>query len=243
MNNYALSRVRGVALVPLVVILLAGCRETHKEIVQPYLSDYQQMREKLKRIAESIPPPGTTVDSKPQTLDPPLKLLNEETGDNAEALMFEQVTDPEVINLPFDVLLSDNLLVSLNWTSDERKDDDYSGGDPEFMRRTLEAGRTLRYLVVHRVLDLTLPEAVGPQSFKPGTVTLEGYVVDLEDEQIVATYVLTAKTPANVRFVYKEGDSPEERLQAFAKSEVFTDARRQIAKKLEQVTGGTVQIN
>lgn len=222
---------------------LSGCGQKHKEIVEPYVSDYTQIRAKLKRIAELIPPPGSTLDSEPQTLDPPFKLLDEETGDNAEALMFEQLNDPEIKNLPFDLLLSDNLLVSLNWTSDERKDDDSKGGDADFMRSTMAAGRQLRYLVVHRVVKLTLPEAVGPQEFTPGSVTLEGFVVDLKDEKVVATYVVTAETPANVKFVYKEGDSPNDRLQAFAKSEVFTDARSQIAKKLEQVTGGDVRID
>ena len=39
-----------------------------------------------------------------------------------------------------------------------------------------------------------------------------------------------------------EDDSPEDRLRAFAKSTIYTDARKQISKKLEQVTGGTVRI-
>lgn len=225
------------------IVLVVGCGKAHKEIVAPYVSDYDRMRAKLKRVAKLLPPPATTTDSEPQELDPPFKLLHKETGDNAEALMIEQLTDPEAKNLPFDVMLSDNLLVSLNWTSDERKDDDYRGADAEFMKRTLEAGRSLRYLVVHRVLDIKLPEAVGPEEFTAGSVTLEGFVVDLKDEKIVANYVVTAKTPANVEFVFKEGESREARLQAFAKSEIFTDARRQIAKKLEQVTGGTVRID
>lgn len=230
-------------LLVLLIVLAGGCSKTHKEIVKPYISDYQEIRQKLRDIADLLPPPATTTDSEPQELDPPFKLLHKEIGDNAEALMIGQLTDPETKNLPFDVMLSDNLLVSLNWTSDERKDDDYRGADAEFMKRTLEAGRSLRYFVVHRVLDIKLPEAIGPEEFTAGSVTLEGFVVDLKNEKIVANYVVTAKTPAQVEFVYKEGDSREARLQAFAKSEVFTDARRQIAKKLEQVTGGTVSID
>jgi len=199
---YRFSPFRLVLLPASLAVLAGGCSKTHKEIVEPYLSDYQEIRQKLKDIADLLPPSGTTTDSEPQTLDPPFKLLHKETGDNAEALMLEQLTYPEVGNLPFDVRLSDNLLVSLNWTSDERKDNDDRGADAEFMKRTLEAGRSLRYLVVHRVLDIKLPEAVGPEEFTAGSVMLEGFVVDLKNEKIVANYVVAAKTPDRVGFVF-----------------------------------------
>ncbi len=228
-------------LFAILLIGLAGCKKTHSEIVQPYLGDYQEARKRLTEIAALLPQPRTVVDSEPAKLDPPFEMLKDVSTDNAEGLMFEELVDPNS-DPPFDLHLSETLGTGLHWTSDERRDDDYSGGNPVFMRTTLDAGLDLKYLVVHRAIDYQRPQAIDDEHFTGGSVTLEGFVIDLTKKKIVGTYVVTAQTDAEVSFSHREDESAASRAEAFAHSTMFMSALKQIEERLRTVTGGKVEI-
>jgi len=217
-----------------------GCKPSHQQIVEPYLTRYDALRQKLQRVKNLIPADGLA-DTAPTTLDPALALIEDDYSDNTEAIMYEQLSDPDFRDFPFDLHLSDSLLTALHWTSEQRRNDDYNGGDAPFMTKLLDAGLALRYLIVHRAEELTLPQALpGGNEFVGGSVTLGGYVVDLQDEKIVAVYHTSATAADNVEFVYKETESPEERLKDFAISSMYTASRKRIAEKLPQATGGVI---
>ena len=107
----------------------------------------------------------------------------------------------------------------------------------------MKSATAIDYLVVHRLAELTLPEAVDKNSFTLGHATVEGFVVRLSDESIVASYVVHATMPSEVDYEYREGEDAAERLAAFARSALWSDARSQIQAKLAAATGGAVTID
>jgi hypothetical protein len=80
--------------------------------------------------------------------------------------------------------------------------------------------------------------AVDAQTYKPGTVDIEGFVVDLTANKLAASCRFTANSSARVEYSYRKGDDQQQRLQDFAYSSMYTDARQKLQPLLAQVTGG-----
>jgi hypothetical protein len=180
-----------------------------------------------------------TADQAPaQPLSPPLVLATDKAAGNAEAVMVENLTSDDA-RPGFDLLLSRDLTSALYWTRDGH---DASTGDPAFVERALQAGLDLKYLVVHRIAELKLPEAVNDREYRPGHAVVEGFVFDLASEEVVARYVVRGETASMVEASVLEGEKDEEALVRFARSTLYTDCRRQVRAKLEQVVGGKAEV-
>jgi hypothetical protein len=67
---------------------------------------------------------------------------------------------------------------------------------------------------------------------------IEVLVVDLESNKVISSGRFTAKSADTVSYVYKPGESRESRLEAFAYSTLYTEARGKLEKLLAETTGG-----
>ncbi|MEZ6018032.1 MAG: hypothetical protein R3F49_23205 [Planctomycetota bacterium] len=230
------------ALASLGLLLSTACSESHAKIVAPYVAELDALRGRLAVLAALLPPPGSVHDSAARVLEPALRLDTEERGGNAEAVMFEQLADPEVDELPLDLHLARSLTTALAWTSVGRREDGNTGGDAGFMRELLESARSLRYVIVHRVVAKEYPVALDRKNFKGGWAEVEGVVFDLTDDSIVATYAFRAMSPPDVEFMAKGEDDRLAAMERFAWSGVYEAAREAAATKLRELTGATVRI-
>lgn len=225
-----------------LLVVIAGCGPSPNDLIESHRADMSGLRERLSALAKELPPPGSVQDSPITTpLQPPFMLKIDDPSSNAAALMSEQLTDNDA-HPSLELHLDNSLLAALFWTSPEREGHDYSDGSYDTMQSTLESARQLKYLVVHRVIDVVLPRAVGPQQFLPGHAVIEGMVYELETQQLLGSYRFQVESDRRVEYVARSDQTQEERLEAFAKSELYEKAREQVQLRLQELTGGQISI-
>jgi hypothetical protein len=223
-----------------LVCWLAGCGPSADDVIEEYQGEYRSLKAKLRTLAESLPQGRLTRDQPPLApLVPPLVLSTDAADGNAEAIMVDHLTsdDPRP---EFDLLLSPDLTAALDWTREGRKD---NRGDPTQLDATLRSCLELDYLVVHRIAELKLPEAVNDREYRPGSVTVEGFVFRLASGELLASYVITATADDKVEATVLPDEKDAEALVRFARSTLWKNCRKAIAQKLQTVVGGTATID
>lgn len=218
-------------------IAVVGCGPSPAKVVQDYTPAMQNMRAKLKVIADKMP---SQVQERAVAapLDPPLVYARESDEGNTEALMWEELTgdkgDPEM-----NLYMSNDLSVCLAWTEQGRSAP--STGDGQYMKKSFEQATSARYLVVNRVKRLQLPRAVGETRYAPGSMVVEGVVFDLTTGEPLASYVVGAETASSVYASARKGEEPAS-IESAARSTMWSQVREKIAVKLAEVTGGSAQM-
>jgi hypothetical protein len=219
---------------------LCGCGPSADDIVNRHRPAYAALKAKLAKLADKLPAGRIMADQPPvRPFDPQLVLSTDDATGNAEAVMVEHLTSDDA-RPEFDLNLSSDLTAALAWTAEGRS---IGGGDPAFMDATLTRGLNLRYLVVHRIADLKLPEAVTDREYRPGSVVVEGFVFDLGSEELVASYTATATTDDRVEATVLPDEKDAEALVRFARSTLWSNCRKAIAQKLQSVVGGSATID
>jgi len=223
-----------------LALLAAGCGPSPGDVVDSHRPAYAALKQKLARLAAKLPAERQTADQPPaKPLAPPLVLATEKVAGNAEAVMAESLTSDDA-RPEFDLHLSPHLTSALFWT---RADDTAPAeGDVKFMQRTLQSGLDLKYLVVHRVAELKLPEGVSDREYRPGHVVVEGFVFDLASEELLASYVVQAETDDKVQAEVLPDEKDSEALARFARSTMYENCRRHIREKLAGVVGGKAEM-
>jgi|GEM_PF-3299855 hypothetical protein len=220
---------RWVVLFLLVVVV--GCGTSPESLIDEYRPAIEKMREKLKLIQDKIPQTAENVTAE---LSPKL-ILNEESPDhNCETIMYSALQGEKGA---IDLMLTTNLSTTLYWANQAP-----SGGDQAFMKRVMDGATKAKYLIVHRIDEGQLPIAVSEQEFVAAPVRVDGFVFELDTLTIVASYVVEAIPADQVSYSFKHTESAKDRLQAFAQSSVWSDARVKIAEAIVNSTGGEVRL-
>lgn len=226
---------RGILALLIASAWLVGCGTSSHELVDRYRPGCQRLRARLARIAEQLPTAGTVQEQRAVGLSPPLVFVAHDPATNCDGVMASQLTGDEPGQL--DLMLGGDVVTALYWAEHPPE-----RGDPELMRRTFESALRVRYLVVHRVDERQLPKAVDSEAFTGGPVMIEGMVFDLESGAVVASYVVEASPDETVYYETREGESASMRLEAGAKSTVWSSARQVIESRLAACTGGSVSL-
>jgi hypothetical protein len=226
----------------LLVILISqlGCGAKVSDVLGKHQSDFKKKREQLQTIARALPPKAT---EKPCAgMNPPIQ-FNENTKQyNTEMLMSEQLLDPDT-KPQFDMRLNGDLLNALQWTGPKNPlSPSVLNNRGDDMEKSLQAALAYRYLVVNRVTDLKNPTAVNEQTYTPGRATIDVFVINLANNETVCSFTLQAQSAAETSYVYKSGESKQERLEEFAHSSMWEDARKKLIAKLKQTAGGDIEI-
>ena len=215
----------------LLLVGAIGCQPSADSVVSKFRSELEAIKEKLDQIKNTLP--ESAEDIKAQ-LVPKLVLDEQSPEHNCESIMFLELAGAEPKH---DLLLTSNLSSSLFWL-----DKPPSGGSSEFMERTMKAACKSRYLVVHRVDESQLPVAVSDTEFQGGLVQIDGFVIDMDSLEIVASYRVQAKPEESVQFSVKAGEDRKSRLQSFAHSSVWNNARQLVSEAIQSNTGGEVRL-
>jgi hypothetical protein len=224
-------------------VIFVGCGPSVKDVIKKYEGDFQKKRSQLKTVADALPPAGSMNGKTPcAALNPPL-MFNEKTKSyNTEMVMYEELLDPDVEPV-FDVAPNSELLTSLKWTGPKNPLSssvlDDNGRD---MEKIMKTALDYRYLVVNRVASLKMPTAIDEKTFSPGSITIEGFIVDLNTNKTLCNFVLSAETSESVSYYYKANESKEERLAAFAKSSMWSSLRKQMVTILREQTKGDIEV-
>ncbi len=233
----------------LVVAAGLGCSltggETNAQVFARYAPRFEELRARLKTIAESLPQTGSIdLPNRAGPLAPPpvFDVPGEEF--NTAFVMYEEALDPDVeIETPanFTLRLDDaNLVTHLRWTgaASPMSSSALNSAARSELAGELERSLNLEYLVVVRTLGYEPPVVAG-DAYTGGRVSLEVFLVRFESGEVLAGFPVSAAPESEVMSHFREGtDDPTERGAAFVYSSLWRNAREEVARKLTEFTGG-----
>ena len=227
-----------------ILMLLCGCGggETNRALFKRYEGQFAAKRQQFNSIAQALPAPGSVQGNTVASLSPKPVYGVKDSG-NTEIVMFDQLLNPDIKSEGhnrLDLILSGGLLNAMKWTGPNNPTsasvlDKRSAPD---MEATLSKALATRYLVVVRPARFDAPVAVSENSFKGGSADVEVFVADLQGSHVPASGRFTAHSSTNVEYLSKKGEDKQARLEEFAYSSLFTDARQKVGTLLPQITGG-----
>lgn len=229
-----------------LTLAVIGCGPTNQNVIDQYKPHFETKRAQFKKIAGLLPAVGSVKKNSGHTqLEP--KPHSDRVGkeSNTEILMVEQLADPDILlRSPeeVDLLLSGDLLTCMRWTGPKNP-------MAESVRRqsaanlcsSAEFDRILAYsyLVVLRVVNYRKPEVLTLKTYIEGTVELEGFLVDLRSDKIVASFHVKAQSDPKVDYQVMGKEDPVRKAEGFAYSTLWVNARKKVAEALVEMTGGT----
>jgi hypothetical protein len=218
------------------LVACLGCGKTKQDVIDEYRGKMTPKREQLQALAPKL---AGVADKGRLNLSPvPAYDRKNDTG-NTEFVGVEQLQDPDATPA-YDLYLSGKLLMCLQWTGPKNPMsasalDDSAGSLP----RDFEDALATRYVVVLRTLDYQKPVVLGENSYKPGSLTMEGYLADLDKKEVLTSFRVSARSDDVVDYVYKEGEDRTKAAEEWAKSTLSKNVRKEIARALTERTGGT----
>lgn len=226
-----------------IFTLLVGCGPKNSDVFKKYESDFQKKREQFQSISRTLAAGGSTSSGKScGDLNPPIE-FNEKTKQyNTEMVMFEQLSDPDTTP-KIDIGPKAELLNGIQWTGPKNPMassalNERSGN----MEDRLRAALAYRYLVVSRLANLVEPVALDEKSYTPGRATVETFIVDLNNNQPLCSFVSEAKSASAVNYSYKSNESKQKQLENFAHSSLWEDARKQMLGALRQKANAKIEV-
>lgn len=229
---------------PILMLLCIGCGrgETNRALFKRYESQFAAKRQQFNSIAQALPAPGSVQGNTVASLSPK-PVYGVKDSANTEIVMYDQLLNPDIKSEGhnrLDLILSGGLLNAMQWTGPNNPTspsvlDKRSVPD---METSLNKALATRYLVVVRPARFDAPVAVSEDSFKGGSADVEVFVADLQDSHVPASGRFTAHSSTKVEYLSKKGEDKRSRLEEFAYSSLFTDARQKVGALLPQITGG-----
>ncbi len=210
----------------------ASCGETNIQAIERLRPRGAETRERLRAVHGRLPPARKLARAfgPARPLSPPLVLDFQEPASTADALMFEQLAQPERdMSGELDLMLSPQLLNCLLWTGPKNPLDQSVWSDRTELGPDCERAFSVHWLVVPRTHLYELPEAV----------ELEVFVVDLASGAVVAGL------PLSLSGKYRRQDVGRGRWASEAlrqlRSDAFVIARCEIARWLGELPGVTLR--
>ena len=202
-----------------------GVFPSTREVVDDYRPRYDQLRDKLVRIAAKLPPPGVADRTHDHLSLDPVPVFTMGEISNTEFMMEEALLDPEVF-ASFWVGHYGDMKTALAWTAPDRFGNN-NRAKPGYYE-TLDAGLEITYLIVHRVLGLEGTEPITSENFDRRALIAEGFLIDLRTEEILESWWLRAEP-----HTYKYHWDP---LTPYSPYSVTLE--QQLAELLRDLTGG-----
>ncbi|MBN1219858.1 MAG: hypothetical protein JXM69_13095 [Anaerolineae bacterium] len=224
------------------VLLLTACGETNQDVINQYQPQYDQLRVKLQEIAPALP--ETTGEQAAASLNPPPHYVERsKEALNTDIVMYEQLLNPDVElrqNNQLDLLLSNDLITALRWTGDHSPMQPASLKQKaaEVTRQTLEQGLQIKYLGVARVTKYEPVIPVDEKTFGGGLAEIAGFLVDLDSQEVLCAFNISARPEAQVAYQYKEGENQVQALAEAARSNLWGNARAAFITALNEQCGG-----
>lgn len=222
-------------------LFLTACGETNQDVLNRFQPQFTEMRRKLQEIAkvsESVCEQEIVQDLDPQ----PTYVEREPEASNTEIVMYAQLLDPDVDlrdNDQLDLLLSNQLIRNLQWTSDAspfsasalkkraRKD----------MVHEFERSLNIAYLAIAKVVVYTPVVAVDQETFQGGIAEIDGYLVDMESQEIMCSFKVSARPEEKIFYQVRKGEDAAQELAEAANSNLWANAREAFVNTINETCG------
>jgi hypothetical protein len=247
-----------------------GCGNSISTVLKKYKIPYQEKREQLKKISESLPPKGSIGNNLTcRELNPKIRFDEKAEDINTEMLMFEQLSDPD-FEPEWNLLLSGDLLHSIRWTGPKNPlSESVLSDNGESIEKDLLAALEYRYLVVNRVNEITQPELKDENNYTRGNATIDTFIFDLKENKTICGFSTSAKSLEDLSTVPIDTKITTERkqissggkyskpkyqeiehkplpkivqLQKAVKTSFWENARTQILDKLRELTKANIKL-
>jgi len=219
---------------PLALVLLFGCGETRREVIDRYRPRMDAMRQKLAALHEKLPAELTPLA---RELDPKPVYDEETRTGNADFLTEEELLDVYA-KPPFDLTLSVGLKNCLGWTGSSNPMAESALGERDgTFEADFESALATRYLVVlrSRAEEISFQGGV----FSGGDASIDAFVIDLGTEELVAAARVSASPEGQVSYLVYSGENVDRRGEAAVHSSTWSNLRPQLGEALEKATGGS----
>jgi hypothetical protein len=261
-------------LTMLLAYVAMGCGQTNGAAIDEMRPAFQARRQQWAMLASQLPPPGT-VGLSLVPLNPPL-VLNEgnESQSNVEVVMFDTLQDPDSTRPAqsnrLDLNLGGAIERCMAWTgaNNPMSETAMRNRDGKRLKSECMAALARPYLLVLRAANYVQPVVTSTSSYTPAYAVLEGFIVDAATNTLRGTFVVSARSDANVQYSYRResqrevvtrrtsrfgsttsrrteivpGEDPLARLRAAAHSSLWVNARQAVAHALT-ATGATVTLD
>ena len=228
---------------------LAGCGggaksgETNQDAINRFKPQYAELRTKLQQLAGKIPQRATERKATGSLTPQPVYSTQTDKPSNTDILMHPHLLDPDAKldqNTQFDLQLANHLLRALQWTGDKNpmSASALKTKATDSVIRDLEQGLQTRYVAVAKVAAYTPVVAVDKKTFRGGQATLDGFLVDLTNQSVVCSFTVSAKAQEQISYTYKENEDATEALAKLARSSLWSAARQEFIKALNDKCGG-----
>lgn len=222
----------------MALLMVAACGETAGDTIEANRPKMEEIRTALRAALANLPPVGV-VQTSPSSggLDPKPTYDLKSGTINTAFLSVEELEDgsrPE-----FDLTLDSDLARTLAWTGPKNPMAESALSSASEIGDDFEAALKTPYAVIYRPASYVKPVADSATSYAGGTLDLEAFVVRIDTAKTVAICRIQAAPSNEVSYSYREGEDPKARLEAFASSTMWDDARAKLSRCLADQTGGT----
>lgn len=237
-------------ILALLSAVLAGCGgggETNQDVINRFKPQYAELRVKLQQIAQKIPERAAELKAA-QALSPqPQYTYGSDAPTNADILMYPHLLDPDkslVLDKQLDMKWASPLLRGLQYTGEKSpmSATALKNKASEKIASDLEEALKTRYLAVAQVTAYQPVVAVDKNTFKGGSVQVNGYLVDLESQEVLCSFTVSARPQEQISYKYKEGEDPTKALAEWAESSLNGNARAEFIKAINEHCGGDFKL-
>ena len=219
------------ALIFATALLAAACGPSAEGVFLKYRPAYAALRADLMELAKLLPPPGAAGEPGTKQFLDPAPAFDETSGkdDNVEILMEPQLSDPEAddAKVGFDLRLAGGMLDGLRRTGPGVGIDSVEG-DAAALGTDLLRGLAHRWIVACRAVRHDPPVATDEEHFEPGSIDLEAFLLDRKEKKVVLSFRFATRTDESVGFVYRGDGDKRERLEAWVRSNLWENARKEL---------------
>jgi len=251
--NNSFRRAKYASLIAIVLLGVACKRAqtneptgpTTGELIARYRQPYAEMRERLKQIAQQLPPKDSVknnvVDAKNVTrlnLNPAptyIRSIKAPINDNMGVFAAEQLLDPEV-EPDFDLALIGFPQHCFFWLSEKyTAKSNLNSADSGLLGPGFEAGLARRYLLVYRAARYDKPQVIDSSSFIPGAIDLEVFLVDFQSNKILTSFRASAQTSKEAKYPANAN------IEVHVVDTLRQNVRAVIADSLAKTAGGSLE--
>jgi hypothetical protein len=234
--------IRRVAALALALVL-AGCGTTAQDVINQHKGAMDALRARLAAIGAALPEQAgelrAVADLQPRPVYAP-------TGANTDLMMYEQLLSPEDdLNDPedLDLLLSRAMLTPLLWSGPENPLSDPGGTADEAFAENFTRAARMAYVGVARVRRYEPPVALDAKTYRGGVAEIDGYLVALDNNEVMCSFSVTAEPDEKVSYTYKEGQSREAQLESFVRSSIWTAGREKLIAGFNEFCAGDFKLD
>lgn len=224
-----------------MALFLIGCGPTMAEVVAEHKPQLDAMRSSLQAIAASLPDKADDL-AVSGTLDPvpEYNAANFGVVTNTDILMYENLVDPALdlsTTDQFDLILARSILTYLRLGMPGYGVPADKSASDEWIEK-LEKALDIQYLGVARVNQYAPVVGLSPDEFEGGYVELDGFLVNMDTQEVLCSFSISALPNEEVNYTYKEGEDQTTALEKFAHSTMWSNAREAFIDGMNANCGG-----